>query len=195
MLNNYKLILFLKVCFILLFTACENRPEIQVQGNKYVLDECKQELLEAEDYSQKESIDLIVVDKKKHKMYLYKNNKLQKTLPISLGKNPKGTKIKQGDNRTPEGTFFIHRKLCSPKYYRSLCISYPRPEDIKKAKRKGLNPGGDITVHAQLPWNVDGKGDKYTLSNDWTQGCVAITNESMQSLWYEVREGVAIIIY
>ena len=94
------------------------------------------ELLEAADYSQGESIDKIVVIKKERTMYLYRDGEVVNTLPVSLGKNPVGHKQQQGDNRTPEGEFFIHRKLCSPKYYRSLCISYPRAEDKASAARK-----------------------------------------------------------
>ena len=175
---------------IFLFTACE--PD--VPKDRYNLEECKAELLDAQDYEQDGGIDRIVVVKKERKMYLYKAGKVQQTIPVSLGKNPLGPKEKKGDYKTPEGEFFIHRKLCSPKYYRSLCISYPRPEDKARAAAKGLNPGGDITIHAQPKWNADGKGDSYTLSRNWTQGCVAVTNAAMKELWYAVREGVPITI-
>ena len=151
-------------------------------------------MLEAEDFIPSEKIDRIVVYKKERKMYLYKDGVVKSVFPISLGKNPIGHKVQQGDNRTPEGEFFIHRKLCSQKYYRSLCISYPRPEDKQRAKALGVNPGGDITIHAQPKWNADGRGNKYTLSNDWTQGCVAVTNSAMSQLWYAVREGVPVTI-
>ncbi len=188
---NHRTILFLILSFLFI-TACSKKPEIQV--DRYTLDECKKELLEAEDYAEGESIDLIVVEKKERKMYLYRENKVQNVIPVSLGKNPIGTKVQKGDHRTPEGKFWISRKLCSPKYYRSLCISYPRPEDIEKAAAKGVNPGGDITIHAQPRWNADGKGNKYTLARNWTEGCVAVTNDAMKQLWYAVREGVPIII-
>jgi len=186
-----NIIIFAGLIIMLFLNACNN-PE--VNGNRYTLDECKKELLEAKDFSQTKSIDHIIVVKKERKMYLYKNGKIQNAIPISLGKNPMGHKVKQGDNRTPEGEFWIHRKLCSPKYYRSLCISYPRPQDVANAKAKGVNPGGDITIHAQPTWNADGKGDKYTLSQNWTQGCVAVTNTAMKQLWYAVREGVPVTI-
>ncbi len=185
---NLKFLLLLLLA--LLFTGCE--PE--VPKDTYNLEECKKELLDAKDYAGDEGIDRILVVKKDRKMYLYKEGKVQSTIPVSLGKNPIGHKQQQGDNRTPEGEFFIHRKLCSPKYYRSLCISYPRPEDIASAKTKGVNPGGAVTIHAQPTWNADGKGDSYTLANNWTQGCVAVTNDAMKELWYAVREGVPITI-
>ena len=185
---NFKILLL--ILFTLLFSGCE--PD--VPKDTYNLEECKKELLDAEDYAGDEGIDHILVVKKDRKMYLYKDGKVQSVIPVSLGKNPIGHKQQQGDNRTPEGEFFIHRKLCSPKYYRSLCISYPRPEDIEQAKAKGVNPGGAVTIHAQPTWNADGKGDSYTLANNWTQGCVAVTNDAMKELWYAVREGVPITI-
>jgi len=185
----YSKTLFLFI-IILSFSGCE--PE--VPKDHYSLQECQEELLEATDYAEDGGIDRIVVIKKERKMYLYKNGKVQQIIPVSLGKNPLGQKQQKGDYKTPEGEFFIHRKLCSPKYYRSLCISYPRPEDKARAAARGVNPGGDITIHAQPTWNADGKGDSYTLAHNWTQGCVAVTNSAMKELWYAVREGVPITI-
>ena len=161
----------------------------------YNIQECQEELLEAKDFKQEGSVDHIVVKKSERKMYLYdKKGEVKGVFPVSLGKNPVGQKQQQGDGRTPEGEFFIHRKLCSGKYFRSLCISYPRPEDIESAKKRGVSPGGDVTIHAQPKWNADGHGDTYTLARNWTQGCVAVTNSTMQELWYAVREGVPVTI-
>ena len=188
--TKHLILIFISFLSILLFTACE--PD--VPKDRYNLEECKAELLNAKDYEQDGGIDRIIVVKKERKMYLYKEGKVQQTIPVSLGKNPLGQKQQKGDFKTPEGEFFIHRKLCSPKYYRSLCISYPRPEDKARAAAKGVNPGGDITIHAQPRWNADGKGNSYTLSRNWTQGCVAVTNDAMKELWYAVREGVPITI-
>jgi murein L,D-transpeptidase YafK len=192
MLNTNKNFIQLSILFIMIFFFNACAPD--VPKNRYNLEACKAELLDASDYMKEGGIDRILVVKKDRKMYLYKEGKVQQTIPISLGKNPIGHKQKRGDNRTPEGDFFIHRKLCSAKYYRSLCISYPRPSDIKSAKRRGVNPGGDITIHAQPKWNADGNGDSYTLSKNWTQGCVAVSNSVMKELWYAVQEGVPVTI-
>ncbi len=183
---------YILLLFSLLLVGCGFGPD--TPKDRYSLEECKEELLDAEDYAEDGGIDRILVVKKDRKMYLYKDGKVQSVIPVSLGKNPVGHKQQKGDNRTPEGEFFVHRKLCSPKYYRSLCISYPRAEDKSKAQARGVNPGGDITIHAQPKWNADGKGDGYTLSRNWTQGCVAVTNSAMKELWYAVREGVPITI-
>ena len=177
---------------LLLFSACTHRPK--VKGKYYDIGECKKEMSLAEDIREDERIDMIVVYKSKRMMYLYRDGDIIDKLPVSLGKNPKGDKVRMGDHRTPEGQYWIRRKLCSQKYYRSLCISYPNPNDVQAAHSRGVKPGGDITIHAQPTWNADGKGDKYTLSKNWTEGCVAVANKEMEKLWYAVREGVPIII-
>ena len=177
---------------MLLFAGCFHEPK--VKGKYYDIQECKKEMALAKDIDEGERVDKIVVYKSKRKMYLYRDGQVVDELPVSLGKNPKGDKVSMGDHRTPEGEYWIRRKLCSQKYYRSLCISYPNQKDIQEARARGVKPGGDITIHAQPVWNANGKGDDYTLSKNWTEGCVAVTNSEMEKLWYAVREGVPIII-
>ncbi len=176
----------------LFFIGCGQQPN--TKSKYYNIKECQKEMSLAKDIDESERVDMIVVYKSKRKMHLYRDGKVIDTLPVSLGKNPKGDKIQKGDHRTPEGQYWIRRKLCSQKYYRSLCISYPNTNDVLRANAKGVNPGGDITIHAQPKWNADGNGNKHTLSKNWTEGCVAVTNQEMEKLWYAVREGVPIII-
>lgn len=129
-------------------------------------------------------------------MYLYRKGKVVEEFRISMGKNClKGDKIQMGDYRTPVGSYSIVRKKCDARLYRSLMISYPNAKDIADAKARGVNPGGYITIHGQPKWNADGRGDAYTLANDWTEGCMAVTNRSMDVLWASVRNGVPIEIH
>jgi len=113
---------------------------------------------------------------------------------VSLGANPIGTKLKQGDNRTPEGTYSVVDMRSDPKYYKEILISYPNREDRQRSRELGFNPGGGITLHAQVPWNWDGKGDDYTLTKDWTSGCVALTNDGMDTVWSMVNKNTVIEI-
>ncbi len=182
------------IILLVLFAGCGGNTQPKVKGKYYDIKECKKEMASANDIDEGERVDMIIVYKSKRIMHLYRDGNVIDKLPVSLGKNPKGDKVKQGDNRTPEGQYWIRRKLCSQKYYRSLCISYPNPNDIQQARSRGVNPGGDITVHAQPTWNANGNGNKHTLSKNWTEGCVAVTNKEMEKLWYAVREGVPIII-
>ena len=139
--------------------------------------------------------DRIVVDKSDRKMYLYRDGSTIATFPVSLGANDyQGPKVKRGDKRTPIGTYRIVNKRCHPIKYMAMTISYPNAADIARAKAAGVDPGSLITIHGQPHWNADGHGDAYTLSKDWTDGCIALTNSGMRKLWSMVRSGTPITL-
>jgi len=141
-------------------------------------------------------IDKIVAYKGKRKMYAYANGKLLYTFSMSLGKNAdKGNKVKAGDYKTPEGSYTIVRKKCDNRLYKSLMISYPSAADKARAAKRGVSTGGYITIHGQPKWNADGRGDAYTLSRDWTEGCMAVPNAAIDKLWKAVANGVKIDIH
>ncbi|SFV64676.1 ErfK/YbiS/YcfS/YnhG family protein [hydrothermal vent metagenome] len=178
---------------LILLSGCFDDALVFKRG-KYPLGECKKELKVGRDFSISKKIDKIVVSKSKRMMYLYRGGKKVHSFRVSLGKNPKGHKIKRGDRRTPVGSYSITRKSCNPKYYRMIYLSYPNKRDRDMAKRRGVSPGGGITIHAQPFWNADGKGDDYTLKKNWTNGCIAISNSSMDILWYTLKVGTPIEI-
>ncbi|MEA3419854.1 MAG: L,D-transpeptidase family protein [Campylobacterota bacterium] len=178
-----------------LLSGCkESSAKLAYKKGNYEVSECRQELRLGNHFADNKKIDRIVVDKSERKMYLYKKGKVLHTLRISLGKNPNGHKIKIGDHRTPEGSYMITYKKCHPKYYRMISLSYPNRKDLRDANKRGVSPGSGITIHAQPFWNADGKGNRFTLSNDWTNGCIAVTNYAMDLLWYSVKSGTPIQI-
>jgi len=139
--------------------------------------------------------DKIIVDKSDRKMYLYRNGALLVSMPVSLGANDyQGSKIKRGDKRTPLGTYTILNKRCHSVKYIAMTISYPNAEDRAKAAQRGVNPGSLITIHGQPHWNRDGHGDGYTLSKDWTDGCIALTNSGIRKFWSLVKVGTPITL-
>jgi len=160
-------------------------------GGKYSAKDCK-----PVPFRPDRAADKIVIKQKEHKLYVYKNGKVIKTMRTSLGKNTmsKGPKVKQGDFCTPVGHYKIVDKRCHSLKYRAMTISYPNAEDIARAKKLGVNPGNYITFHGQPYWNRDGHGDSYTLSRDWTNGCIALTNKDLDWLWSAVKPGTPIII-
>jgi murein L,D-transpeptidase YafK len=143
----------------------------------------------------KSSASKIVVIKSKRIMVLFdKNDNVLSRHRISLGKNNIGTKLKQGDYKTPEGTYKVIDKRPDKVYYKEILISYPNQEDRVRSKSLGFRTGGGITIHAQPNWNWDGHGNDYTLSNDWTEGCMAVTNEGMDTIWDMIALGTLIEI-
>ncbi len=181
------------VALALLISGC-NEP-VAYDKTPYATKACLKQLAVGAEIDHSNKIDKIVVYKAKRKMYAYKNGKVVEEFRISLGKNSKGHKIKVGDYKTPEGTYSIVRKKCDSRLYKSLMISYPSESDKAKARTRGVNPGGYITIHGQPKCNADGRGDDYTLSRDWTEGCIAVPNLAIDKLWKAVEKGVKIEIH
>lgn len=139
-----------------------------------------------------EFADLIVVIKSKRVMFLFSEGKIIKAYKIALGKNPVGKKTIQGDGKTPEGRYLIIDRNPNSNFYKSLKISYPNSSDIEKANQLGMPPGGDIMIHG-LSKNIEYLG-KYHILEDWTEGCIAVTNEEIDEIWGIVQDGTPIEI-
>lgn len=115
-----------------------------------------------------------------------------KTYRISLGGQAVGPKQRQGDHKTPEGNYIVDRRNSNSRFYRSLHISYPTPEQRAEAEKAGLDPGGDIMVHG-LPNGFGWLGSLHR-SPDWTDGCIAVTDKEMDEIWSAVDDGTPIEI-
>lgn len=115
-----------------------------------------------------------------------------KTYTISLGGNPIGDKEYEGDKKTPEGIYYINDKNPNSGYHKNLGISYPNKKDIEQAKKLGKPVGGDIKIHGLK--NRTGVIGKLHRWFDWTLGCIALTNNEMDELYYSVPIGTKIEI-
>jgi len=111
---------------------------------------------------------------------------------IPLGGEPVGPKTRQGDHRTPEGLYTLDSRNPNSHFYKAFHISYPNAQDIAAAKKLGVSPGGDIMLHG-LPKEYAWVGKAHTL-HDWTDVCVAVTDEEMDEIWKLVRVGTPIEI-
>ena len=136
------------------------------------------------------SVNLIVVEKASHTMKLLDHGRVIRTYSVALG-DP-GPKQKKGDGRTPEGRYVIDSRNASSKFHRALHVSYPNAADIRSARRRGVDPGGDIMIHG-LP-NGWGKLGKLHLARDWTKGCIAVTDAEIEEIWKLVPNGTPIEI-
>lgn len=138
------------------------------------------------------NITLIKVYKKKRFLEVYTESKLIKTYKISLGQDPIGHKQYEGDNKTPEGTYFIDGKNPHSSYHKNLGISYPNKKDKAFARKKGKSAGGLIKIHG-LP-NGKGKIGKLHLAYDWTAGCIAVTDKEIDEIYAATKVGTKIIM-
>ena len=124
--------------------------------------------------------DRIVIEKKARRLLLTARGKVIKTYRIALGGDPIGPKEREGDTRTPEGTYVIDSRNRDSRYHRSLHISYPNERDRKRAQELGVPPGGDIMIHG-LKKGFSRIGDAHA-EVDWTQGCIAVTDEEIEEI-------------
>jgi murein L,D-transpeptidase YafK len=135
-------------------------------------------------------VDKVVVLKGYRRLLLMKGDEVLKTYIVSLGEDPVGPKVRQGDNKTPEGNYVLDRHNAHSQYHRSIHISYPNAEDVARAKRLGVSAGGELYIHG-LPNEFHGHSEAL---GDWTEGCIAVTNAEMDEIWRAVADGTPIEI-
>lgn len=140
-----------------------------------------------------EKADLVVVKKSARKMTVFHNGEIIKTYHIAMGENPRSHKVKEGDEKTPEGRYILDYKKSDSAFYRAIHISYPNEADILAAKVKGVNPGGFIMIHGQDPESK--LSHKERQKYNWTNGCIAVTNKEMDELWQAIDPGTPIEIW
>jgi murein L,D-transpeptidase YafK len=136
--------------------------------------------------------DRVVILKKAHTLQLLRDGKAIKTYNVALGGDPVGPKTRQGDHKTPEGLYVLDSRNAHSQFYKSIHISYPSAKERAMARQKGVSPGGDVFVHG-LPNGYSWVGASHRLK-DWTDGCVAVTNQEMDEIWLAVADGTPIEI-
>jgi murein L,D-transpeptidase YafK len=135
--------------------------------------------------------DFILVKKSERTLTLFQNGVPLKSYLIAVGREP-GKKEKDGDNRTPEGTYTIVSRNDKSFYHKSLRISYPNSQDILNSQKKGSSPGGAIYLHG-VRWGFGWLGKLHRRIN-WTRGCLAVTNLEIEEIYNAVPNGTRIEI-
>jgi murein L,D-transpeptidase YafK len=136
--------------------------------------------------------DSLVCIKHLNQLIAFHKGKAIKVYTCGIGSNTIGHKQQQGDNRTPEGKYYITAKNAKRNYYLNLHISYPNAKDIANCKRRGVKPGGDIKIHGYA--NSKGSTSNRNLYFAYTWGCIGLCNSDMLELFKKVKLGSAITI-
>ena len=136
--------------------------------------------------------DLVLVEKSKSRLYLMREGEAFASFRVAFGSNPKGHKQEQGDGRTPEGRYILDFKNSGSAYYKSIHISYPNAKDRQEARKRGVDPGGDIMIHGQK--NGYGRLSILVQRFNWTNGCIALSDRDMDVVWDAVKPGTPIEI-
>lgn len=136
---------------------------------------------------------VLIVDKLARRLDVYSAERRRETFAVELGAQGLSRKLHSGDRATPEGRYRVTTVKRAPdtRYYKALLIDYPNSEDRRRfseAKRRGEIPsaagiGGLIEIHGD-----GGRGQ------DWTDGCVALTNGDMDRLFRWVGVGTVVTI-
>ncbi len=139
-----------------------------------------------------EPVDKVLIEKKERRLTLFSKGEAIKTYKIALGGNPIGPKERQGDNKTPEGTYIIDGRNRDSGYHLSLHISYPNERDKMRARELGVSPGGDIMIHG-IKNGFSWVGASHS-EIDWTKGCIAVTDEEIEEIDRLVPNGTVVEI-
>jgi murein L,D-transpeptidase YafK len=135
-------------------------------------------------------VDYLLVDKTRRLLIAYAGGQPVKIYRgLQLGGAPRGHKQFQGDSRTPEGLYVIDTRNPTSRFHLSLRVSYPNAADRARAAQLGRSPGGDIFLHGQPNGWPAGR-----VAGDWTDGCIAFSNEEIEELWAIVPDGTPIEI-
>jgi murein L,D-transpeptidase YafK len=125
--------------------------------------------------------DTILIIKHERKLYLLRNSYPVRSYRIALGLSPTGAKEREWDFRTPEGSYIIDFRLEHSHYFKALHISYPSPADLRRSSALHLPSGGNIFIHGEP--NRRTKPASYYQTRDWTNGCIALSDEDLQEVW------------
>lgn len=147
----------------------------------------------------------IVVRKTARRLTLYAGGKAVRVYPVVLGFEPVGDKEKQGDGRTPEGTFYVCVKNAESNFHVSLGLSYPDAGDAERGLRDGIITRDQrdqitsaIAKKERPPWDTPLGGEIFIhgggTADDWTWGCVALENENIKELFDAVPSGATVVI-
>lgn len=137
-------------------------------------------------------VDYIRVLKSKRILEAWRGGIRIRAYPIALGQDPVGPKQREGDGRTPEGSYQLTWRKDDSVAYKAFHINYPSRDDRERARQAGVKPGGSIMIHGQ--WNGFGWAGWLLQNFDWTNGCIGLSNKDMDDLWQIVGWGTPIEI-
>ena len=138
------------------------------------------------------SIDRILIDKSDRKLFAFEKGRKVAEMSVALGRSPVGQKLRERDDRTPEGIYPVILHKADSAYYRALKLGYPTLAQRRRAKAAGIDPGDDIMIHGIR--NGFGWIGALHRSIDWTRGCIAVTDGEISWLFQSVADGTPVEI-
>jgi hypothetical protein len=143
----------------------------------------------------------VTVLKKRHQLLVYYKGRLFKTYHAVFGRSfEPGTKLWEGDRRTPEGVYTIIEKHPSRRWEWFLTLNYPNVIDRRRYEQ--MRDGGIVPVEEGRPVGVGGRigihGSDNPLLNrgdvNWTTGCISVSDQDIDELHRLLPTGTVVII-
>jgi len=135
----------------------------------------------------------IVVFKESHRLTVFHRGAAVATYDIDLGFNWTADKLHEGDGATPEGRYRVVARLgkSASIYYKALLLDYPNAGD--RAEFARARKTGDLPVGARIGGLIEihGGGGR---DQDWTNGCVALSNDDMDRVFDRAGVGTPVTI-
>lgn len=138
--------------------------------------------------------DEVLVKKGQRRLYLLRDGQPFRTYRVALGFAPEGHKEREGDGRTPEGRYVLDWRNANSQFTKAINISYPNAADRARAAARGDRPGGAIMIHGEPRGQRQRALRELIRYEDWTQGCVAVSNLAMDEIWRYTLDGTPIEI-
>lgn len=131
--------------------------------------------------------------------------------PVSLSREPVGAKQTLGDQRVPEGDYRVAGPARPSRFHLFLPIDYPSLEDAERALQAGritrAQRDAIARAHAagRLPpqntalggrLGIHGEGERWRgdLGLDWTEGCIAVSDDVIEWLAVAAPSGTPVAI-
>mgnify|MGYP001544828236 FL=1 len=136
--------------------------------------------------------DFVVIEKGARQLHLLRGGEIFRSFKIALGIRPVGDKKYEGDFNTPEGRYLLDRRNPNSEFFLSIHVSSANAQVRREAAALGEPPGGAIMIHGQP--NVPTRSEAYYRTQDWTNGCIAVSNSDMIDIWLMTGENTPIEI-
>ena len=158
---------------------------------------------------------LIEINKSARELKVLSGKQVVRSFHISLGKADHGAKRRRGDNRTPVGNYQVVDFNNDSRFFFFMLLNYPNTLDawhgyrneiisssefrqIVTAIKNGTAPpqntalGGFIGIHGV--GEETGEALEIHESFNWTEGCIALTNDEINELRKYVSYGTRVLI-
>lgn len=145
----------------------------------------------------------IEIIKSSRELHLKRGNHVIRTFKVAFGKGLAGPKRERGDNKTPLGVYQIVDYIADSKFHFFMQLNYPNTLDawhgyqgrlisssefrqIISANKNNLLPPQDTALGGQI--GIHGLGEtteqslKIHTAVNWTEGCIALTNQDINYL-------------